>query len=146
MKGISIEAVSDKVKKINGLPSYWGQIQINDFREKFVMSVARWSIEDYKRQWREGLERIKTYDISMLVTHVQNPLAIPGLEQPLIVSWPLYKIRDKIFIRNRLDISEEFLKKLALRPFTVDTCYEFIEPRKEDKVSEWVVDLAALDH
>lgn len=147
MKGIFIEILSDKVKKINGLPSCWGKIQINDFKEKFIMSVAQWTIADYKRQWKEGLERIKTHDISCLVTNVQNPLGISGLEQPLIVSWPCYKVKDKIFVQNNLAICQKLRKKLAITPFTIENCYEFIEPRRKGaKVSEWIVNVADLEN
>jgi hypothetical protein len=49
---------------INNIPSVWGRITIDDFTERFIMPLEYWSIEDYEKQWREGLDRIKIQDKS----------------------------------------------------------------------------------
>ncbi len=149
MKGLLIQVVSDKPKKINGLLSYWGRIQINDFEEKFVMSVAQWSLGDYKRQWHEGLERIKKLPTSCLVTTVQNPNMVPGIERPFINWWTLYRENDKIILHNQILVSELLRETIAPGAFTVDDCYSFIGPKyhlgQEGKISEWVVKLEDLN-
>ncbi len=144
---ISIKLVSDrpifidtyisKEGKIEENILYEGQIQIENFKETFELPTNYWSLDDYIRQWREGLERIRTHDTSCLVAIVQNPCV-----QPLINWWVLYKEGNKIFVQNELIVDEVYTELIGSNSFTPETCYRYIVPRttvtKEGlRVSEW---------
>lgn len=141
------------IEKEYGVLQAGGTISIGeDFSETIMLPLDFWSIRDYERQWREGLERIKTYDTSCLVASVYNPI----LSTPLINWWTLYKEGRKVFIYNQLIAGETYPKWIGSKVFSPDNCYEFIKPRfyedpdfvdDEDdddgdyQVSEWVVEL-----
>lgn len=123
-----------------------GKIYIgDDFWETIVPALNDWKIEDYERQWKEGLERIKTHDTSCLVACVQHPKKTP----PLINLWMLYKENGKIYIQNGLIFAENYERIIQDKPFNPNTCYDFIQLRfpevdddeEDDEISEWVVGL-----
>ena len=89
MKEFNIEVISARPQKIDGLLSCWGRIIIGDFSEQFLMSLGSWNMEEYKQQWREGIERIKTYPISCLITSVTKLTTNPRMN-----FWSLYKVDD----------------------------------------------------
>jgi hypothetical protein len=95
-----------------------------------------WSIQDYERQWQEGLDRLKKHDTSCLVVFVYDPKIRPFIEW-----WVLYKKEDKVYIRNQILVDEIYENQIGNKSFTVESCYDFIHPRKEKrKVSEWIID------
>ena len=122
-----------------------GKITIDDFWETFEMALDYWTADDYERQWREGLERIKTHDASCLVASIQDPT-----KRRYLLWWVLYKIDHKIFIRNELMVTGSYKKYIGKKVFSPETCYNFIRSRdpnrvviidgKEYEVSEWVID------
>lgn len=142
MKNILVEVISKKPRMLKGIPRVIGKITINDFWETFEMLLDWWSQADYERQWREGLERIKTHDTSCLVTRIQDPN-----KGPFIDWWLLYKEGNKIFIRNYILFREYYDERIGDKPFTVENCYDFIWPRGSrlledgEEMSEWVVDV-----
>lgn len=123
-----------------GMPCCVGEIQINEFKETFDMPTEWWSVEDYKQQWLEGLERIKTHNSSCLVATIQDPTKAPWVNM-----WVLYKEHDVVYIQNFLLQGKLFIKDLKKMPFTRETCYNFIDPRETldsdgiTKISEWSV-------
>lgn len=122
-----------------------GRIRIGDFSETFLMSFECWSAQDYKRQWKEGLERIKHNDRSCLVASVQDPLAAP-----LINWWVLYKEGNIVYIHNQLIVDSSFKVRIDDKPFTPENCYEYIKPYRVTtvdgyKVSEWSVRLDEIE-
>jgi hypothetical protein len=151
MKKFDIRVISSEPEKINGLLAYWGQITIGHCKDKFIMPIANWTLEDYKQQWREGIERLKTYDNSCVVVTAQNMDTYPFIRM-----WLLYKVSEKVFIQEQLlnsEIAEEFNPPLDLSKFNSKTCYQFVSPRivnekgegiNEDggKLCEWSVPLA----
>jgi hypothetical protein len=146
MKQFNIEIISKKSEKIDGLLSYWGKITINDFSKRFVMPLNSWTVEQYKQQWKEGIERLKTHNNSCLVTTIQN------LDKnPLIEMWTLHKEGNVIFIHHQLVnrmIAKELNLPISINEFNSKTCYQFINERisnsenkgiNEDgeEISEW---------
>ena len=148
MNKFSIEVISKNPKKINGLLSSAGRITIGDFTETFIMSLDSWTIEDYRQQWKEAIERIKTHDASCLVTTAQNISTYP-----FIMLWLLYKVENKIFLQNQLintEILEELNLPFKLSEFNIKNCYNLITPREilsEDgeTYSEWSVMLDEIE-
>ena len=137
--------VFERPKKINGILSCTGQITIGKFKETFGMPLNSWSLKDYQQQWKEGLERMKTHDVSCLVVSIENLAS----GYPTIELWTLHRQGDSIFFHNQLLFDEttgHFPMKLS--DFNSSNCYEFINPRianednqaiNEDgeKISEW---------
>lgn len=142
MKNLLVKVIDDTVHYFRKTPYLIGEITINDFYEEFEMQLVWWKREDYERQWKEGLERIKTDDKSCLITRIQNPF-----EGPFIEWWVLHKKDNKIYIQNQWLFHEYYEELIGAKPFTVDNCYDFVPPYKspylEDgtKFSEWIVDI-----
>ncbi|HVW99300.1 MAG TPA: hypothetical protein VHA52_02505, partial [Candidatus Babeliaceae bacterium] len=138
---VEIRVMINEVERATNIDCIWGAIKINDFYEAFVIPLEYWGIEDYQKQWKEGLARIKSHDISCLVASVQDPL-----KAPLINWWILYKIGNEIVIQNQLLVEEYYEQEIGSNSFTPENCYNFISPRvsiteEGDNVSEWIVTL-----
>jgi len=113
-----------------------GQIQIGEFTENFIMSLEVWSLDEYKAQWSEGLERLKTHGQTCLVANLQE------IDSCFIDWWILYREGDIVYVQNELIAGEYLHSVLKGMPFDQETCYSFIEPRcvvteDGDKISEW---------
>jgi hypothetical protein len=145
-KKFNIEVISKKPKIINKQLVYLGRITIEDLKETFYMPLNSWTIEEYKQQWKEGLERIKTHDSSCLI------VTMSGLNKsPWIELWILYKENNTIFIQNQYLFGEVFQERaIGLPPYDAKTCYLYVPPREtisEDngrKISEWKIDISDI--
>lgn len=117
-----------------------GTIQIRDFTETFHVPVEIWSVADYKRQWKEGIERFLTGTLpSCLVTGMRDPK-----QGVFINTWPIHAEDDHVVLQNKI-----LLCKQIRRRFKGRNIYDFIGPREimtEDgePISEWVLDRGAL--
>jgi CdiI N-terminal domain len=138
--------IDNKVKRRHKMPTMEGEIIIGDFQETFLISLEYWGIEDYKRQWAEGLDRIKIHEQSCLVSSVQDPTKAPWLNW-----WVLYKEGAKIFIQNQLFVNELYKVTIGKSAFTPETCYKYISPRithtdEGEEISEWSISLPHEQH
>jgi len=143
LNDLSIKVKDRKIQKIYGLNSCVGEIKIGDFCESFIMPLNWWAIEDYEKQWKEGIERIKYHDSSCLVTTVQNLDS-----DPFIDWWVLYKNNKTIIVYNQI-LLDELLEKSKykfenLSLFSIQTCYSYIGPKKlsakiNEKISKWEI-------
>lgn len=136
---ISIKVTNKRAEKWEGIYCVDGIIKFNNFEESLIIPVNWWTMEDYERQWKEGLERIKTHDTSCLVVEV-----FFTNYNPVITWWLLYKEGDKIFIRNNLIAANLYRQRIGNNSFTPENCYEFIHTRRIAAgniiPSEWVID------
>lgn len=118
------------------------KITINGVWDVNVMILNSWTEEDYLRQWKDGLERIKTQSTSCLVASV-----VPAIKKrPLIFWWILYKENDQISINNCLIINANYKKLIGNKVFSPETCYDFITPKNSRmkqncKISELIIKL-----
>ncbi len=132
-----------KIYKEDGFSYALGKIYIgDDFSETIAPALNYWTMDDYRKQWKEGLERIKNYNTSCLVASIQNP----ETSNRLLNWWPIYKVGQKIYIQNELYMEEDYDQLMGDMLFTPETCYDFIRPRvisspEGDEYSEWVIDL-----
>ena len=154
MSKFKIKVISKKPEIIDGLLSHTGEIIMGDYKETFVMPLDSWAVEDYKQQWKEGIERIKTHDRSCLVNLIQNMDA-----NPMVEMWVLYKVGNVVYVGQHLlnrQILEMTNSPIALAYFNKETCYQFIDERLVNEqgiavtdegyeVSEWKVSLSAFD-
>lgn len=118
-----------------------GKIKIGTFEENINISIKHWTIEDYQRQWEEGLKRIKTKNNSCLIASIQNPAKTPYLNW-----WALYKRDSKIYVQNFIYYAEIYESKIGSNPFTIESCYNHIPYRRKSsdpkyEISEWSVDV-----
>lgn len=140
MKNISIKIIDRSTKIIKKIPYVIGEINIGDFSETFDMPIESWKIKDYEQQWQAGLDRLKDHDKSCLVTEAFN-LNL----SPLINWWLIYKENNMLYIRNHVLFQEYYEDTIGNKPFTPETCFNFIGPKTpnylEDgrQVSEWVI-------
>jgi hypothetical protein len=117
-----------------------GQIRIGDFAELFEASLLYWSVEDYKKQWRQGLSRLLfEQKQSCLITSMYDPS-----DANFIFWWVLYPEGDTVYIQNHL----LFLDQLDTA-FSLSKLYDYIYPREtinEDgrKISEWSISTEAI--
>ncbi|MBA3537475.1 hypothetical protein H0X48_05785 [Candidatus Dependentiae bacterium] len=141
MNKIYIEVIREEIVVFEGVPCARGKITIGDFDERFGIALEYWTLEDYKRQWRDGLERINTHDKSCFVTYVQDPEKSPFLNW-----WNLYKVGNKIIIRNQILFAHLYSNKIGDKRFTPNNCYDFLDERimpepDEPMPAEWIIDL-----
>lgn len=145
METFAIKIIDKNIFEFYGTPCCQSEIQIKKFKETFNMPLHLWSVKDYKKQWKEGIKRIKRHNTSCFVVSMKNSNKIPLAE-----IWVLYKEYNKVYIQNHFIIDERVLEILKKKPFNSKTCYDFISSRKtisEDsgmKISEWEISLEAI--
>lgn len=137
---IGINILDSHPKKRNNVLVVKGEIYIGNFKEILYIPLDWWSLNDYKKQWEEGVARLITHDTSCLVAAIHNPHI-----RPYINWWLLYKADSKIYVRNQLLIEDIYLEHIGNQSFTIETCYNFIPPKGDkydedgDEISEWSV-------
>ena len=144
----AIEVITKKPKIVDGLLSYWGKITIGDYQDIFVIPLSNWTIEQYKEQWGEGLERIKTHNSSCIITDIRTVKIRP--KSICVELWFLYKLDSIVFLQNRI-LGGAVLKEMEvdLFPFDLNTFYLRIPPRKNltengRKIVEWSVNISDI--
>ncbi len=135
---LTIKTIDKKLTDTERLLYIHGELRIDKHRENFLMPLDWWSIEEYKKQWQEGLERIKTHDQSCLISRITNPA-----ESRFIEWYLLYKIKNKIYLQHHIIFGYAYEKRIGDKEFNSETCYDFIPKRKkrssEHRISEWSV-------
>jgi len=113
-----------------------GQICIGKYKEDFEMALDFWSLDEYRQQLHEGLERLKDHNQSCLITNFETT------RTPMIDWWILYKVGSTVYVQNELIAGDCLQTFLNRGEFNRETCYDFIEPRQTvtedgEKISEW---------
>lgn len=136
---ISIKIIGSKPIQCEGRQALKGRITIADFEETICIHLNQWTKEDYERQWKEGLDRLKNHDRSCLVVSVGKPE-----DNAVVEWWRLYRIDNIVFIQNG-NLSKKIYKKIVGKSsFTPETCYDFIPTRRTHteegyEIAEWSV-------
>lgn len=119
----------------------YGEIVLDDERERFVSLIGFWSPRDYELQWRIGIRR--------LVREGQNSCLITSLHDPTEVDvinwWLLYPDGDVVHIQEALLLLAEH--KIN---FSTSDPYASIPPRMtvdEDgnQISEWTLRMSDFE-
>jgi hypothetical protein len=124
-----------------GFKAVYGQIQIGDFCETFVASLACWDQIQYAQHWASAVSRImEGQERSALVTSFLEP----SLSHHL-VWWPMYRDRDVVYIQNQL----LFFDQLA-QPFSSKHLWDFVGERRQwsdddQKISEWALPIQSME-
>lgn len=117
-----------------------GKISIDEFREEFQAELAYWSVSDYQQSWLGAIRRLLDgAEASCLVTSITDPETAN-----FIVTWPLYRENETVFIQNKLLFLDELDEK-----FSPGEPWQSVSPRQtlnEDgmKISEWTVRLSDM--
>lgn len=128
MKNLKIKLVDD------GICEFYIEDELV-FKKK--LPIDTWSLEDFQKQWNEGLQRIKTHNESMLVVWVSK------LDKnPDIYCFSLYKVGDKIHILEWGISGKRDYGYLSRRlgPFTRENCYKYIDPYDREYI-HYIVDI-----
>ncbi len=140
MKRFEINILSDEPEIINGEQSHRGELFIGNFVEEFQIPLTVWRLKDYKKQWHEALERIKTHDSSCFVTFIRREAApLDLLKDPNdleVLLWALYKVDTKIIIQKHYFDSHLLQRTRStynLPPFSAETCYSYLDQRETIK-------------
>lgn len=136
---IEIVITSKRAVGFFGGRSYRAFIRIGEMQETVYIPTGTWRITEYKKQWKEGIERLKTHDTSCLVTGFTNKNGSPGVDW-----WPLYRVGDRVYVQNHVLWHEIYQERVGDKPFTRETCYDFVPPRRTKdyegtEISEWSV-------
>lgn len=132
--------VTSKRIGLHGCRGYKGIIRIGDMQESIYSPVTTWSIREYKKQWKDALDRLQNHTKSCLITGFVIKNGEPELEW-----WPMYKIDNKVYVQNQWLWGDNYKEAIGDKPFTPDTCYDFVRDRRTvnyegTDLSEWSVD------
>ncbi len=100
-----------------------------------------WSADDYKRHWKQAIERIlHSSDVSCLITSMIDPTT--GNH---IFWWPMYRENDTVFIQNHILFFDQLQS-----PFDERNPFSSVRGRQtinEDgnRISEWSVQIDELE-
>ncbi len=137
MKKFKIEVINKKPTTASGILWHEGKLTVGSFKEILDMPLDVWTLQDYKQQWKEGLDRLKTHDSSCFVTFIM----MTKFRLPCLRLWKLYKVDTTIFVTYQL-ISCILLKTIppGESPCYSKTCYQLIDQRvtneKGDSITE----------
>ncbi|GEM_PF-1404596 len=104
-----------------------------------------WHLRDYKQQWAEALERLRTHKTTCLVICYNNNVAkgdFPGVN-----TIDIFKvINSKLLFQSRIFFSDEYIKMLKAKEYNERSCYDFIMPFKTHNKHGWELDYWSCDY
>ena len=112
-----------------------GRITLGDFSEEFVAPLVFWTVDDYRKQWREAAERILDgHDRSCFVGSMRE-----SLSDGAVFLWTAYRLADNVFFQHKLLLLETVKGKFqTLNPYAqVDE--RQTETEEGQQISEWRV-------
>jgi hypothetical protein len=118
-----------------------GVIQIGSLQERFVASLMYWSADDYKRHWKQAIERIlHSSDVSCMITSMIDPTT-----GDYIFWWPMYRVNEQVFIQNQILFFDQLQSPFDERnPFSSVT--ERLTINEDGNIiSEWSVQIHDLE-
>ena len=114
----------------------WGNLQIGDFKERFVASLFDWTPEAYRQQWRDAAERLVNGESkSAFVTSF-----VPPTDGGHFEWWKCYGVGEIIYVQNQLRFYEQLTS-----PFHLDSLYDYVPDRETvsaddgSPISEWQI-------
>ena len=138
----SISLIPDPAPNLDpGVAASLGVIQIGSFQERFTSSLIYWSADDYKRHWRQAVQRIlHSFDASCLITSMVDPAT--GNH---IFWWPMYRVNERVFIQNHVLFFDQLQSPFDERnPFSSVTERQTID-EDGNRISEWSVRIDDLE-
>ena len=105
----------------NNILCYWGELIFGEYERRIRIPLEYWTLPDYKKQWHDGIERIKAHGNSCLVTACEDKKT-----GPLLSCWLFYKKSNKVLIQHHLFVDESYEEYIGDNLITLENCYDFI--------------------
>jgi hypothetical protein len=118
-----------------------GLIVLGDFSEHFSAPLTIWTENEYRRQWRDGLERlVQGTRTSCLVTAIVDPRST----EDNLELWPMWLFGDEVRVHQVVFLPGKSLVRFELAdPYAHVEVYES-RSTGDFGVSEWRVSLAEV--
>ena len=119
-------------------PAIRGRITLGEFSEEFVAPLVFWSVDDYRKQWRDAAERIVNGEACSCFAASMRESPDDGA----IFLWTAYKLADSVYFQHKLLLSET-----AEGAFEPSNIYAQIDERQTktengSQISEWRVSVS----
>ncbi|AKT38698.1 hypothetical protein [Chondromyces crocatus] len=119
--------------------SYFGEICIGSFREKFALDSLFWSRDRYEEQWIGAARRIMTHDRALMMASICEPTGANFFRW-----WGFYRAGDLIAVQDQFCPLEELD-----RPFSLDRPEDSMQERHiisegGRPISEWFTTVEAI--
>lgn len=134
---IKLEVVPGSYERTSRGEFYKGKIFLGNDMEFFCIKLGYWNLDDYKKQWREGIERLKEHRDSCLVVSVSG-----CRKRPFLVWYTLHRVDEEVLVYPFMYISEWYKKLVGRKRFTPTTCYKYVsEPVYSGIGDRWILPL-----
>ncbi len=112
--------------------------------EQATLIFKTWNLCDYKKQWIEALERLRTYKTTCLVI-CYNDKTNRGF--PAISTVDIFKVlNSKVLFQSRVFYADEYIKMLKEKEYTMQSCYDFIMPFETHNDHGWELQYWSCDY
>jgi hypothetical protein len=115
------------------------ELALGDDRQRVATNLVEWSVEDYARQWRQGVQRLIDGETrNCLVTNYQ------GRDAGVHFIWAMWREGEAVSFHEQLVPTEQLTA-----PFNPDVAWQLVGPRvsvteEGEPVSEWMVEFESL--
>ena len=114
-------------------PAIRGRITLGDFSEEFIAPLVFWSVDDYRKQWREAAQRILDgHDRSCFVASMHE-----SLSDGAVFLWTAYKLADNVFFQHKLLILETVKGNFEPSNLYAQVDERETETEEGQQISEW---------
>jgi hypothetical protein len=119
-------------------PTVRGRITLGNFSEEFIAPLVFWTVDDYRKQWREAAERLSDgHDRSCFVASMRE-----SLSDGTVFLWTAYKLADNVFFQHKL-----LLPETVKGNFEPSNPYAQVDERQTEteegqQISEWRVSIS----
>ena len=133
---IHLSISDEKPKNMYDKLSVTAKCKVDLYEQDVMVPVEYWSADEYKKQWKEGLVRIRTHDVSCIILKLYD----------VYIEWLLlYKNGNEVMVYNNFFTAEDYEEVFENKIITTDNCYDFIPEQKKIeeryRVEEWEIDL-----
>ncbi len=142
-KNLKLRITTDKVRKVVAYDCVRAKISFEGFSQLVNMPIVHWSVDDYKKQWKDGIDRLEKHDSSCLI------IRVVGKPYPMVERLLLYKRDNKIIVYFDYLISLDYQDEIGDNIITLKNCYDFISSEQKHlekyRVDEWEFDIGDFD-
>ncbi len=120
-------------------PCALGTIKIDNFQEDFHAPLTYWSIDDYRKQWREACQDLLNgCEKTALMVTMYDPE-----HANFLMTWSMYKVENMVHIQNTI----LFLDQVSFDEANIAKSISDREIMSEDgdRISEWSVSIDAIE-
>ncbi|MCL4229908.1 hypothetical protein KJZ61_04465 [Candidatus Dependentiae bacterium] len=144
-KNLSIQVTRERYEGDNFYTFEFNLIINSKVVRQRPLLFGSWHLGDYKQQWAEALERLRTHKTTCLVTCYNNNVAegdFPGVN-----TIDIFKvINSKLLFQPRNFSSDEYIKMLKKKEYNMQSCYDFIMPFETHNDHGWELQYWSCDY